>query len=228
MLESRRRNLSYQQFAASRPVAGLPEVEKSLLAKKRQLARLKDEQKRLVLTAPRDGTVLPPPSTPKRDDPEGPLPTWHDTPLEPWNLKAYLEEGVLFCQIGEPPQMEAILVVDQADVPFVREGQKVDIQLDALPHDTLHGEITQLSRENLKIAPRRLSARAKGELPTKYDPDSGVERPMSTSYQGRVPLDDPEGLLLLGFRGRAKIHTDWQTLGQRVWRLLTRTFNFKL
>ncbi len=228
VLENKRLNLSYQQSAESRAVAGLAEVEKSLVAKRRQLARLRDEQKRLVLIAPREGTVLPPPSTPKREDPEGPLPAWSDTPLEPWNLNAYLEEGVLFCQIGEPPQMETIVVVDQADVPFVREGQKVDILLDALPHDTLHGEITQLSRENLKIAPRRLSARAKGELPTKYDAESGVERPMSTSYQGRVPLDDPDGLLLLGFRGRAKIHTDWQTLGQRAWRLLMRTFNFKL
>ena len=230
VLESKRRNLSYQQSVESQGVAGLAEVEKSLLAKKRQLARLTDEQKRLILKAPCDGTVLPPPSTPKHDDPEGPLPSWHDTPLEPWNLNAYLEEGVLFCQIGEPSQMEAILVVDQADQPFVREGQqqKVDIKLDALPHDTLHGEVVQWSREPLKIAPRRLSAKTKGELPTKYDPDSGVERPLSTSYQGRVPLDDPDGLLLLGFRGRAKIHTDWQTLGQRVWRLLTRTFNFKL
>jgi hypothetical protein len=41
-------------------------------------------------------------------------------------------------------------------------------------------------------------------------------------------LDDPEGVIRPGMRGRAKIHAGYQTLGQRFWRYVTRTFNFKL
>lgn len=147
--------------------------------------------------------------------------------MDPKNLGCYLEESVLFCQVGDLEKMEAMLVIDQADIDFVREGQEVEIKLDELPHDVLHGRIAEIAPDALKISPRRLSTKAGGELATKTDP-AGVERPMSTSYQARVYLDDPEGLLGLGLRGRAKIHADWQTVGRRLWRLATRTFNFKL
>ena len=51
---------------------------------------------------------------------------------------------------------------------------------------------------------------------------------MAVSYWASVPLDDPEGLLRIGLRGRAKVHTDWQTLGSRLWRLVVETLNFRL
>ena len=82
---------------------------------------------------------MPPPETPRRDDPEGQLPEWSGTPLDEDLFRPYLEDGVLFCQIGDPQQYEAILVIDQADLEFVRElllkGKPpvVDIKLDALP-----------------------------------------------------------------------------------------------
>ena len=43
-----------------------------------------------------------------------------------------------------------------------------------------------------------------------------------------VLLDDPDDLMRLGLRGRAKIHTASQTLGQRIWRGLNQILNFKL
>ncbi|NMC19789.1 MAG: hypothetical protein GYA33_05150, partial [Thermogutta sp.] len=49
--------------------------------------------------------------------------------------------------------------------------------------------------------------------------------------QARVPLEDDSGLLFPGLRGRAKIRTDpanWLTIAQRFWRIVTRTFNFRL
>ena len=63
---------------------------------------------------------------------------------------------------------------------------------------------------------------------SKTDPASGEERPMSASYQASAYLDDEEGELRIGLRGRAKIHVAKQTLGRRFWRFLTRTFNFDL
>jgi hypothetical protein len=51
---------------------------------------------------------------------------------------------------------------------------------------------------------------------------------MYTSYQARAPIDDEDGLLYLGLRGKAKIHAQWQTIATRGWRWITRTFNFKL
>lgn len=231
-LEAQRDSLRRRRYDNAVAAATLPETEEALRAKQKQLRELEEEYQNLILRAPVAGTVLSPPTMQRKDDPEGPLPAWEGTPLQPKNIDAWLEEGTLFCQIGDPARMEAILVLDQADVPFVRKGQWTEIKLDELPHETLEGYLAELpSQENLKAVSRRLSAKSAGELATKTDEKSGVEKPLSTSYQTRVPLDNPSDLLLLGLRGRAKVHMDfelWQTLGQRAWRLATQTFNFKL
>jgi len=254
-LQTRLRVLEYQRVVDEKAAGEIPPLREAADAKRRQLEDKCHQRSRLTLTAPKSGYVLPPPWTPKQEDPaaEGMLPAWHGSPLEPRNLGALLDDTVLFCQIGDPRRLEAILVIDQADIEFVRArqplrdaegnpvrdehgqvidrpGQRVEIKLDELPHDTLEGEVFEVSRSNLKVASRRLSAKSGGELATKTTP-SGAEVPLSTSYQARVPLDDVEGTLRLGLRGRAKIHMDrdeWQTLGQRLWRVVTRTFNFKL
>ena len=237
--------------------AQIPALEAKLAGSRRLLKITADQHKRLRLVAPVAGTVLPPPWTPEKPyDPESPLPTWAGTPFEPYNLGAYLDDkegSVLFCQIGDPKKLDAILVIDQADIQFVRprrldmdgtgkpeldangkpkelDGDQVAIQLDELPEKRISGEIVEVSLSDLRVA-RRLSNRVGGELATKTDPTTGAERPLSTSYQARVPIEDPDGLLRLGLRGRARIYMDrahWQTLWQRAWRLLAHTFSFKL
>jgi putative peptide zinc metalloprotease protein len=97
-----------------------------------------------------------------------------------------------------------------------------------LPHDTLHGTIERISVSNLKITPRRLSTGAGGELPSTKDPETGLEKPQSASYQAIVPIEDKDGVMIVGLRGRAKIHTKWLSLGNRLWRLIMNTFNFRL
>jgi putative peptide zinc metalloprotease protein len=208
----------------------IDQTREALATVESQLQQKLEDKRRMTLVAPKAGTVLPAPWKPDEKTPDGQLGTWTATPLEEQNLGCFLEEGSLFCQIGNPEEMEAILVVDQSDIDFIREGQRVEIKLDQLPHDLYEGRVAEIAKIDLKASSRRLSTKAGGELATKTDP-SGIERPMSTSYQVRVPLDDPQHLLRLGLRGQAKVHMgfeDWQTLGQRFWRFLTETFNFRL
>ena len=121
-----------------------------------------------------------------------------------------------------PQRWRATLVIDQAEVDFIAKGQLVEIKLDELPHDTFRSskreevvvEIDEIAADELSVSPRNLSAKVGGELPTETDA-SGSERPLNPSYQARVFLDDPDGLLRPGLRGRAKIHTADQTLGRR-------------
>ncbi|NLX96652.1 MAG: hemolysin D [Rhodopirellula sp.] len=205
------------------------QVQEALENVEDQLRQQLQDKSRLTLTAPVAGTVLPPPAKPEDKSPDQ-LRTWKGTPLEPENVGCFLEPGTLFCQVGDPEKMEAMLVVDQSDIDFIREGQDVDIKLDELPHDLFLGRIAEIAQIDLRVSSNRLSTKAGGELATKTD-KSGVERPMSTSYQVRVPLNDPARLLRLGLRGQGKVHMgreDWQTLGQRAWRLLSETFNFRL
>ena len=64
--------------------------------------------------------------------------------------------------------------------------------------------------------------------PIVTDPQTGIEKPMSTSYQARAPIEDLKGEFRIGLRGQARVHTRPLSLGARVWRLITHTFNFKL
>lgn len=224
---ARLENLERSRFSNSEATRQLPAAQDALHTVENQLQKKLTDLKRLTLVARASGTVMPPPWTERREDPNGQLSAWAGTPLDDKNLGALLPVDVLFCQVGDPQRLEAILVVDQADIPFVQLGQKVDVMLDELPGRIYRSEITEISPDALKISSKRLSTKSGGELATKTD-ESGVERPMSPTYQVRVPLDDSGGLMRLGLRGRAKVYADWQTLGQRTWRLITRTFNFHL
>jgi putative peptide zinc metalloprotease protein len=206
----------------------IEQQEKELAGIKEELNKKYDARDRLTLKAPRDGVVLPPPWVPKREDPTGKLSRWYGTPFEPRNAGCHLERRTEFCLVGDPDQMEAVLVIDQADSDFVVEDQPVDIKLDQLPFQTFTGKIDIIAAEEMTVSPRRLAAKHGGEVPTETDPQTGIERPQSTSYYASVPLPDPDDLLRTGLRGRAKVHVRWQTLGERVWRLLMRTFNFTL
>ncbi len=224
-------SLQRRQFDDPEARDQLPAAVQALETVKKQLAEKEEDYRRLTLTAPCDGVVFPPPWREEQDDPEGPLPEWSATPLEAHNLGAFLQESDLFCLIGDPNKMEAILIIDQADIDFVAPGQAVKLKVNELPWSTYSGEIAEIAEVELEAASRRLSGKAGGDLPTVTDPRTGIERPISTSYQARVPLPNEDGLLRSGLRGKAKIYMDrahWQTIGQRVWRAFRRTFNFKI
>ncbi len=226
---ARWKTLHTEQFELQNELAGqqLPEVEKSLVALGEQLKEKERDRARLQFVAPSDGTVLPPPAMPRPPDRgTGELEKWSGSPLEPENLGAYLTPPTLYCQIGDPHKWEAQMAVDQDDIEFIRESQPVAIKLDELPNQTFHTEIAEIGPE-LKVTPRQLSSKSGGELMSKSD-ETGMERPINTSYQARAAIDDTQGVLVEGLRGTAKISADWQPIGKRVWRYLVRTFNFKL
>ncbi len=196
-----------------------------------ELAEARKDQARLMIRAPQSGTILPPEM--KAGDqngqsatPDGRLAGWTGTPFDPANRGCHLKTGELLCLIGDPTQMEAQLVIDQGDIEFVQEGVEVEIKLDELKGQTLRGVIEEVSRSDLKASPRNLSNKAGGDLATATDA-GGLERPLSTSFQARVRLENPDVLLRLGLRGTAKIHAGRQTLAARFYRYLSQTFRIK-
>ncbi len=222
--------LNREQFQFANPAAALavPALEKSLAAARKTLQQRHEDRERLTLTAPIAGTVLPPPAMPKREDAAAAkeLPRWSGTPLQRSNLGAYLEPPTLYCQIGDPAKWEVNIVIEQDYIEFVSPGQPVRIMFDAIPGVVYESQIIEIGPE-MEFTSRQLSSKAGGELMSKQDP-SGMERPMTTSYQARAAIDDSTGLMVQGLRGTARVSADWQPLGKRAWRYLMRTFNFHL
>jgi putative peptide zinc metalloprotease protein len=225
---AKRDSLTQQSFRNFRVGDQIPQVDEAIRAVEGQLKEKRRDKERLKLVAPEAGTVLPPPMTTRHEPTDEKLPTWSGTPLDPENRGEVLDQGVLFCQVGDPKRLEAVLIVDQADRNIVREGQSVDLKIEGLPSITWTSKIAEIAESELKVTPQRLSTQSGGEVPTKTDPTTGVQKPMSTSYQARVPIDDTDGLLRLGLRGQARVYTDWIPLGTRLWRLVAHTFNFKM
>ena len=135
----------------------------------------------------------------------------------------------LLCEIGNADDFEAILAIDQGDVQLVREGQDVDMKLDSRRLETFSGTISEKSREPLRMTSTSMSSQTGSDLQTEIDPATGQVKPRSVTYQARVPLEILQSDLPMrrGYRGSAKIHVDKKSLGQRLWRVIAKTFNFE-
>lgn len=207
-----------------------PQVRESL-ENVRQLRAMKQRDiERLKLVAPSDGVVMPPPQLAPAPPNDGRLTTWSGTPLKSHNIGALLGasgERALLCRIGDPKALEAVLVIDQSDIELVRRGQQVRVQIDQLPGEVYSTSVESVAQRELDVTSRRMSSKTGGQLETKTDA-SGVEKPLSTSYQARALLTDDEAVLRLGARGRARIAVASQTLASRLWRYVAQTFQCTL
>ena len=187
----------------------------------------KDEVAKLTITSPRKGIVLPPPYKTPRPGGEGHLPTWTGSPFEPKNVGARMERSDLICRVGNPKEMEAMLVIDQTDIELVHPGLPARLLTEAYVQKVLTEKIESIAQIDLKQSPAGLATQAGGDLNTKMD-RSGVPRPISTTYQARVLLDNSDSSLFVGLRGQARIYPGWQSLGKRIMRYVLRTFHFHL
>ncbi|MFV1968994.1 MAG: hemolysin D, partial [Pirellulaceae bacterium] len=241
-LQAQLESLISQRHTDHRVISQIPTVEQMLQTVEEELAEKEEEFGELTITAPIDGQVFPPMYRPVRDTGDGRLPMWSGFPFDAKNEGALIAERDQFCQIGDPNRYEAVLVIDQADINLLyeyfgdarrgngKEWPKVDLKFDAYRWRTFSSQIEEVASSPMEVSPMSLASQGGGELNTKMDP-SGVARPISTSYQARVPLDDvalenKRDLLRVGLTGRAKIYTGWQPLGSRFARFLYRTFHF--
>lgn len=233
-LEARLSGLRDLRFTTDKPVETTLEaksVEKQLLAIEDQLNQKSNDLKKLRLVAPVAGTVVPPPRVEEPPgDKEIELPNWTGTPLERTNIGATLSpDGPqnLFCQIGDPNQWDAVLVIDQDDVDLVQEGQEVRLMFEESSYHVFVSTIANRADDEMTSASPRLSSTNGGPLAAQPERD-GTLRPLSTSYQAVARLDNASGLLRNGLIGTARVTTRPRTIAQRVWRYLSRTFNFEL
>jgi len=200
----------------------------SLVVAKELTQNKRREVESLVVRAPAAGVIISPPWRPYQPLPDDQLPGWWGTPLDPQNRGATLEPGTLLCSIGDPKLLEAILIVNQSRVDFLKPGQPVELKLHEFPSRTYKGEIDEIERQAISSLAIQLSTRAGGEVPTTTKAD-GSEEPTHAAYRVRMFMDNTsDNSIRVGMTGIGKIHVERQTLGYRLWLLVNETFNFKL
>jgi putative peptide zinc metalloprotease protein len=223
LLEAQQTQLARQQFRDASAARRMGTVREAIESLRQQIARRQAERAELVLRAPCSGVVIPPPEHDPADSPDAAVPRWTGTPLDPSNVGCYLEAGTLLCHVGDAAQLDAVVVIDQGDVEQLREPSRATLVLEHRPGQRWHGFVRDIARQELDTAPRSLSTKAGGDLPTVTDA-AGRERPQATVYQARIALHDPHQTLRPGMRGGARIDAGRLTLAQRVWRFLAATF----
>ncbi|MFO0905965.1 MAG: hemolysin D [Pirellulales bacterium] len=219
-----------ERLRVSDSTAGLqiPPQREQIAALRSLYEEKKHELAKLDVVAHNSGFVLPPPTRPAPKSPDGRLPGWTGSPFDQRNAGAAFAQGDLLCLVGEPQSLEAVLVVDQADIDTVRIGDEVRVQLEAYPAKIVTTKVEKIAHDALEASPPSLSIQHGGELDTRTDA-AGVARPLNPSYQVRTGVLPHEDMFLqVGMRGKAKISTPWKPLSHRVYKYLSRTFHFEL
>ena len=233
-LDSAKVRLASAENAAGRDKRMANRVEAATVAfqvshaihQKRQL-----DVDRLTVRAPASGYFLAAPKVDPSaaDKSDGAkLDQWDGSPLEERNLGAYLTQSTFVGQVVEDTsQLEAVLAIDQSDIEFVRSSQPVELLVRQIPLKVFESTTDRISPSEMKSTPKSLSSKYGGDIVTITN-ENGVDLPQSTKYLVNVPLQNVDELILPGSSGVAKIRTGSQTVGQRIWRLISRTFQFEL
>jgi putative peptide zinc metalloprotease protein len=198
----------------------LPTAEEQLADLKDQLEQRLTDQRRLTLTAPVGGTLIPAPRAQESAD-AAELPDWTGSPFDADNRRCFLKRGTWLCSLGNPDQLQASLIVDQEDVEFVTAAQLVRILLDEYPDRVINGTIQEIAEIDLEDLHPNLIHRE--EVITEFDPE-GKRRLSSTSYLVRVKLDPTDDQPVIHASGQAKITVAPESLGKKAYRGLRKTF----
>jgi putative peptide zinc metalloprotease protein len=202
-------------------VAAQLAVAQEIFADLSEQARLRDKEfSRLTISAPRDGIVLLPPPTPAQSE-DKELPTWIGSPLDVENHGCYLERGTLLCLVGDPQKFEAIVLIDETDLPYVKLGQPVRLQVKYAPDQILTGKVAEIAEVNAEAAPLELVSQKEIAV---HDSRSQAAKPMRTLYQARVEIDASQLSLLTGSRATVRIKIASQTLVEKLLRWARQTF----
>lgn len=222
---SRKQQAHYDEAAEADLEAQLA----SWQAIRRQLEQRRQDLTQLQIKSPIGGRVTTASYRETETQEEnGPLQNWHGHPIEPRNRGAYLSEGTIVCQVApENQKLEITLAIDQADIEFVASGNPVQLLVAQQPGQLYQSKVDYISPIAMEFVPTALSSLNGGPIAATRGP-RGLDVSQSPTYQVKVLLDQPDGLISVGSTGTARVRTGYQTLGSRLWRLACATFRFDL
>jgi multidrug efflux pump subunit AcrA (membrane-fusion protein) len=148
-----------------------------------------------------------------------------------------MESGDLFCQIGDPTQLEAYVVVPQTEIGLIQEQQSIlsnprDVRMwfkfSGHVGGIMEGRLARISKDEITELPPALSNKNGGLVQTRTDPESERELPIFRSYAILANIDNADQSLKPGLRGMARFDVGYRSIYWRVKRYIQQTLNFRL
>ena len=137
-------------------------------------------------------------------------------------------EKLTFCEIGDPHQLEAHLILDQGDIHLIKPGCVAWIKVYGRAETTYKCRVGEISKRSREEVPTELSNMAQGEVASKPDPKTGAAKPLTAVYEVIIPIDNSDLNLQPGLRGSAKLDGGTYTLAWWLLRWWNKMFNFQL
>jgi RND family efflux transporter MFP subunit len=106
----------------------------------------------------------------------------------------YLAEGDKFCEVVDPSRARVDVEVDEDDLPLLKAQQPVTVKVDGYPLKSFGGALANVS-------PTSVTTSDDGRM-----------------FLGRVDVENGDGLLRGGMRGRAKVKVGWRPSGYVLFR----------
>jgi putative peptide zinc metalloprotease protein len=127
-------------------------------------------------------------------------------------LGKLLKQGDLFCDLVRVDPMRIKIALNEKQVRYVEQGQRVLLKANAFADRTFEGRIASkplmFVGENM---PAAFSARRSGDVPTGFDAH-GKEVPLERVFTAEIEVQNPDGILRPGMTARARIFA-----GRRPW-----------
>jgi putative peptide zinc metalloprotease protein len=142
--------------------------------------------------------------------------------------KPVVGDKMTFCEIGDPHQLEAHLILDQGDIHLIRPGRDAWVKIYGRAERTFKCKVGEISKRSRDEVPKEMSNMAQGEVASKPDPKTGKATPLTAVYEVIIPIDNKDLELAPGLRGSAKIDGGTYTLAWWLMRWWNKMFNFQL
>jgi multidrug efflux pump subunit AcrA (membrane-fusion protein) len=181
----------------------------------KELAELRRQESRLEVRAPFDGMVL----TPRLQDLVG----------------KHVASGDLLCDFGDLRTIRARIEVSEFDFRELAKEQPVRLKVNSFPAEVFRGRVAELSQASKDTynASGRTTALVRtveaSPIPAaSSDSKTRSEAQPFSHFEVTVEIANPEGALLPGMSGLAKIQPDRHSIVGRILHALTELIRGKL
>jgi putative peptide zinc metalloprotease protein len=177
------------------------------------------EMKKLILRAPREGTVMGLPLI--------------DEVGKRWDR----EQNTLFCSIGNKAKLRVLVPLSAADYDLLQENQKkataknpllATIRVQGHASKLWQGRIGQLPKSDAKEIPPQLSNKAGGPLAVKPTSEANKLVPQSQVFLVGIDFEQPDDTIAINSTAQVKIHCEYRSCAWWVYRSVSGAFDLGL